>query len=51
MDNGILKGLKLVMKHEWKQISIALCVKVLQSWEKRVNLMLENRGYQFEYKL
>ena len=46
-----LGGLKKVMRQEWRKISVSLCLKVLQSWEKRVNLMLENNGYQIEHLL
>jgi hypothetical protein len=43
-----LPGLMRVMKDEWSKISVELCVNTLESWEKRVKLMIQNKGYQIE---
>jgi hypothetical protein len=43
-----LRRLIRVMKDEWSKISLEVCVNTLQSWEKRVEMMIDNNGYQIE---
>jgi hypothetical protein len=44
-----LPGLMRVMKDERSKISVELWVNTLEPWEKRVKLMIQNKGSQIEH--
>ena len=45
------KQLIRVIRAEWKKFPISIIRRALMSWKKRVSLMVERLGFQFEHEL
>ena len=43
-----LDGMKRVMKQVWSKFPLGVQLRTMKSWEKRVELMVERKGYHIE---
>jgi hypothetical protein len=43
-----LDGVNRIMKQVWSKFSPGLQIKTMKSWEKRVELMVQRKGYHIK---
>ena len=46
-----IAGLKKIIHEEWAKFDVGRCRQILSSWSSRVDLMVQNKGFQMEHLL